>query len=333
MVKIGINGFGRVGRGVFRLALENKNTEIVAINDLSPIKTLAHLLKYDSVYGKLDAKIEAKENQLVINNKTVNVFSNPDPAKIPWKEGGVEVVLECTGRFTNYDDASKHLQGGAKQVIVSAPCKGEKKVPMFILGVNEKSFDKAKHKVISNASCTTNCTAPTIKVLHDAFGVEKGFMTTLHAYTNDQVVLDASHKDLRRARSANINIIPTTTGAAKAVGEIIPELKGKLDGLALRVPVPVGSITDLVVQVKKNVTKEQVNEAFKKAAAGNLKGILEYSEEPLVSSDIIGNKHSAIFDALSTNVIDGNLVKVLAWYDNEVGYSQRLLDLAEYISK
>lgn len=292
---------------------------------------LAHLLKYDSVYGKLAADVKAESDSFSVDSKKIKVLSEPDPAKLPWRALGVDVVIESTGVFTSTADASKHISAGAKYVIVSAPCKDDTKT--IVLGVNEKAIDKAKDKVISNASCTTNCLAPIVKILHKAFGIKHGLMTTVHAYTNDQMIVDAFHKDPRRARSAALNIIPTTTGAAVAVTKVLPELKGKLDGISLRVPVPVGSIVDLTVELSRSVTKEEVNSAVKKAAQGELKGIVEYSEEPLVSSDVIGNKHSAIFDAQSTYVTDGNFVKVFAWYDNEMAYSQRLVDLVEYVIK
>ena len=330
MVKVGINGFGRIGRNVFRAALNNPDVEIVAINDLTDTKTLAHLLKYDTTHGTLNATVEAKEGAIVVNGKEVKVFSERDPAALPWGEYGVEIVVESTGRFTDKEKAAAHLQGGAKKVIISAPATGEDIT--IVMGVNEDKYDPQKHTVISNASCTTNCLAPFAKVLHEKFGIVKGMMTTVHSYTNDQQVLDLPHKDLRRARAAAENIIPSTTGAAKAVALVLPELKGKLNGMAMRVPTPNVSVTDLVAELKVNVTVEEVNAALKEAAEGPLKGILAYSEEPLVSSDYKGNPHSSIIDALSTMVVEGNLVKVVSWYDNEWGYSNRVVDLAVYIA-
>jgi len=330
MVKVGINGFGRIGRNVFRAALNNPNVEIVAINDLTDTKTLAHLLKYDTTHGTLNATVEAKEGAIVVNGKEVKVFSERDPAALPWGEYGVEIVVESTGRFTDKEKASAHLQGGAKKVIISAPATNEDIT--IVMGVNEDKYDPKAHTVISNASCTTNCLAPFAKVLHEKFGIVKGMMTTVHSYTNDQQVLDLPHKDLRRARAAAENIIPSTTGAAKAVALVLPELKGKLNGMAMRVPTPNVSVTDLVAELKVNVTVEEVNAALKEAAEGPLKGILAYSEEPLVSSDYKGNPHSSIIDALSTMVVEGNLVKVVSWYDNEWGYSNRVVDLAAYIA-
>ena len=330
MVKVGINGFGRIGRNVFRAALNNPNVEIVAINDLTDTKTLAHLLKYDTTHGTLNATVEAKEGTIVVNGKEVKVFSERDPAALPWGEYGVEIVVESTGRFTDKEKASAHLQGGAKKVIISAPATNEDIT--IVMGVNEDKYDPKAHTVISNASCTTNCLAPFAKVLHEKFGIVKGMMTTVHSYTNDQQVLDLPHKDLRRARAAAENIIPSTTGAAKAVALVLPELKGKLNGMSMRVPTPNVSVTDLVAELKVNVTVEEVNAALKEAAEGPLKGILAYSEEPLVSSDYKGNPHSSIIDALSTMVVEGNLVKVVSWYDNEWGYSNRVVDLAIYIA-
>jgi glyceraldehyde 3-phosphate dehydrogenase len=330
MVKVGINGFGRIGRNVFRAALNNPNVEIVAVNDLTDTKTLAHLLKYDTTHGTLDATVEAKEGAIVVNGKEVKVFSERDPAALPWGQYGVEIVVESTGIFTAKEKAEAHLKGGAKKVIISAPATNEDIT--IVIGVNEDKYDPQKHTIISNASCTTNCLAPFAKVLHEKFGIVKGMMTTVHSYTNDQQVLDLPHKDLRRARAAAENIIPSTTGAAKAVGLVLPELKGKLNGMSMRVPTPNVSVTDLVAELKVNVTVEEVNAALKEAAEGPLKGILAYSEEPLVSSDYKGNPHSSIIDALSTMVVDGNLVKVVSWYDNEWGYSNRVVDLAAYIA-
>jgi glyceraldehyde 3-phosphate dehydrogenase len=330
MVKIAINGFGRIGRNAFRLALKNKKIEIVAVNDLTDTKTLAHLLKYDSVHGIADANVSAKENSIVVNGKAILVLAEKDPAMLPWKKLGIGIVLESTGAFTTKAEASKHLSAGARKVIVTAPCKGGE-ARTIVLGVNEETYSKSDN-VISMASCTTNCLAPMAKVLNENFGIIEGFMTTVHAYTNDQKILDLAHKDLRRARAAALNIIPTSTGAANALGEVIPALKGKLDGIAVRVPVPDGSLTDLVVKTEKKTTAEEINSAFKKASEKKLRGILQFSEEPLVSTDIIGNLHSCIFDSQQTKTI-GNLAKVLGWYDNELGYSQRLIDLIEFIGK
>ncbi|MDD5163038.1 MAG: type I glyceraldehyde-3-phosphate dehydrogenase [Candidatus ainarchaeum sp.] len=330
MVKVAINGFGRIGRHVFRLALKNKKIEIVAVNDLTDTKTLAHLLKYDSVHGIFDAEVSSENSAIIVNGKKVQVFAEKDPAMLPWKKLGIEIALESTGAFTTKADASKHLSAGAKKAIVSAPCKGGE-VKTIVLGVNEEAYSKSDN-VVSMASCTTNCLAPMAKVINENFGIEEGFMTTVHAYTNDQKILDLPHKDLRRARAAAVNIIPTSTGAANALGEVLPSLKGKLDGIAVRVPVPDGSLTDLVIRVGKKTTKEEINSAFKSASQQKLRGILEYSEEPLVSTDIVGNLHSCIFDSQQTKAI-GNLVKVLGWYDNEMGYSQRLVDLIGFIEK
>jgi len=330
MVKVGINGFGRIGRNVFRASLNNPNVEIVAINDLTDTKTLAHLLKYDTTHGTLDADVEAKEGAIVVNGKEIKVFSERDPGALPWGEYGVEIVVESTGIFTAKEKAEAHLKGGAKKVIISAPATNEDIT--IVIGVNEDKYDPKAHTIISNASCTTNCLAPFAKVLNEKFGIVKGMMTTVHSYTNDQQVLDLPHKDLRRARAAAENIIPSTTGAAKAVGLVLPELKGKLNGMSMRVPTPNVSVTDLVAELKVNVTVEEVNAALKEAAEGPLKGILAYSEEPLVSSDYKGNPHSSIIDALSTMVVDGNMVKVVSWYDNEWGYSNRVVDLAAYIA-
>ncbi|GFR38471.1 glyceraldehyde-3-phosphate dehydrogenase 1 [Insulibacter thermoxylanivorax] len=330
MVKVGINGFGRIGRNVFRAALNNPEVEIVAINDLTDVKTLAHLLKYDTTHGKLDATVEAKEGELIVNGKSVKVFAERDPGALPWGDLGVEIVVESTGIFTDKEKAQAHLKGGAKKVIISAPAKNEDIT--IVMGVNEDKYDPANHHVISNASCTTNCLAPFAKVLNDKFGIVKGMMSTIHSYTNDQNVLDLPHKDLRRARAAAENIIPSTTGAAKAVALVLPELKGKLNGMAFRVPTPNVSVTDLVAELATNVTVEEVNAALKEAAEGPLKGILAYSEEPLVSRDYNGNPASSIIDALSTMVVGDNLVKVVSWYDNEWGYSNRVVDLVQYIA-
>ncbi|MGR3294851.1 MAG: type I glyceraldehyde-3-phosphate dehydrogenase [Candidatus Bathyanammoxibius sp.] len=326
-IKVGINGFGRIGRIVFRAMAQRPSIEVVAINDLADSKALAFLLKYDSVHRRFQGTVEAKENALTVNGKDIRLVQERDPARLPWKELGVDVAIESTGFFTKKEDCEKHIQAGAKKVILSAPPKG-KLDAVIVCGVNDNTL-RPEHRVISNASCTTNSLAPMVKVLNENFGIEKGLMTTIHAYTNDQKVADSIHSDLRRARSAAVNIIPTTTGAAKAIGEVIPELKGKLDGVALRVPVVDGSITDLSAILKKSVTKEEVNEAMKKASQGELKGILEYCDEPIVSSDIIGNPHSCIFDSLSTYVVEGNLVKVMGWYDNEWAFSQRMAELTE----
>ncbi|BAC14394.1 type I glyceraldehyde-3-phosphate dehydrogenase [Oceanobacillus iheyensis] len=329
-VKIGINGFGRIGRNVFRQSLKNNEVEVVAINDLTDANMLAHLLKYDSVHGKLQEEVTVNGSNLVIDGKEIKVLSERDPAELGWGDLGVDIVIESTGRFTNKEDAEKHIQAGAKKVIISAPAKGEDLT--IVMGVNDDQYDPSEHNVISNASCTTNCLAPFAKVLNDNFGIKRGLMTTIHSYTNDQQILDLPHKDYRRARAAAENIIPTSTGAAKAVGLVLPELNGKLNGNAVRVPTPDGSLTDLVAELDKNVTIEDVNNAMKEAAEGPLKGILEYSEEPLVSSDIVGNNHSSIFDALSTIVMEDNMVKVVSWYDNEMGYSARCIDLAIFMN-
>ncbi|ALD12942.1 MULTISPECIES: type I glyceraldehyde-3-phosphate dehydrogenase [Clavibacter] len=330
-VKIGINGFGRIGRNYFRAALaKGSDIEIVAVNDLTDNKALAHLLKYDSITGRLDATVELDGDNIVVNGKAIRVLEERDPANLPWGELGVEIVIESTGRFTKAEDARKHITAGAKKVLVSAPATGDN-VATLVLGVNEGTYDPATHDVISNASCTTNCLAPLAKVFLDEFGIERGLMTTVHAYTADQNLQDGPHSDLRRARAAAVNIIPTSTGAAKALGLVIPELVGKLDGYALRVPVPTGSITDLTIETTANVTVEQVNAAYKAAAEGPLKGILKYTEDPIVSSDIVNDPHSSIFDAGLTKVI-GSQVKVASWYDNEWGYSNRLVDLTEYVA-
>ena len=330
--KVGINGFGRIGRNFFRASYQDPDIEIVAANDITDAKTLAHLLKYDSVLGILDADIKATEKTIVVNGKEVRVLAEKDPGSLPWKDLGVSVVIESTGLFRKKQDALKHIeQGGAEKVIISAPAT-EPDVTL-VLGVNEETYDHNKHRIISNASCTTNCLAPVVKVLHDEFGVEKGFMTTIHAYTGDQRLLDAPHKDLRRARAAAVSQIPTTTGAAKAVGLVIPDLQGKIDGIAIRVPTANVSLVDLVALLKKNATAEQANAAFKKAAQGKLKGILQFTDEPLVSVDFMANPHSSIVDSEYTRVIDESLIKVLAWYDNEWGYSCRMRDLIKYMYK
>ena len=329
-VKVGINGFGRIGRNFFRAAYKDRALSIVAVNDITDAKTLAHLLKYDSLHGRFEEEVVVKDNALVVAGKTIQVLTAKDPAELPWGKLGVDIVIESTGKFTEREGAEKHLQAGAKRVIISAPAKNPDAT--FVMGVNEKTYDPAKHRILSNASCTTNCLAPVAKVLLDAFGIERGLMTTIHAYTNDQRILDLPHKDLRRARAAAMSMIPTTTGAAKAVALVIPELKGKLDGMAIRVPTPNVSVVDLTVDLKKAATAEEVNAAMKKAAQGPLKGILEYVEDPLVSIDFNHSSYSSCFDALSTKVIDGKMVKVLAWYDNEWGYSCRMLDLAKYVA-
>jgi len=331
MVKVGINGFGRIGRNVFRAALTNPNVEIVAVNDLTDAHTLAHLLKYDSVHGVLDLSVEAGENTLIVGGKEIRVLAERDPAQLKWADYGVEIVVESTGRFTKREDAAKHLEGGAKKVIISAPATNEDIT--VVMGVNEDKYDPALHTVISNASCTTNCLAPYAKVLNEKFGIVRGLMTTVHSYTNDQQILDLPHKDLRRARAAAENIIPTSTGAAKAVALVLPELKGKLNGFAMRVPTPNVSVVDLVVELKTDATVDEINNALKEAAEGPLKGILGYSEEPLVSSDYNGNPASSTIDALSTMVLEGNMAKVVSWYDNEWGYSNRVVDLCHYVAQ
>jgi glyceraldehyde 3-phosphate dehydrogenase len=325
-IKVGINGFGRIGRNIMRAALEKKaDIDFVAVNDLTDAKTLAHLLKYDSILGNLDQAIEARDGGIAVGKDFFKVVSHRDPAQLPWKELGVDVVFEGTGIFTKRDDAAKHLAAGAKRVIITAPATGPDAT--FVMGVNHESYDPAKHVVISNASCTTNCLAPLAKVLHESFGITKGWMTTIHSYTNDQQLLDLPHKDLRRARAAALSMIPTTTGAASAVGEVLPELKGRLDGFAMRVPTPNVSVVDLAAMLNKTTTAEDVNAALKSAADGALKGILAYSTDELVSIDFKGNPHSSIVDAAYTKVMDGSFVKVLSWYDNEWGYSNRCVDL------
>jgi glyceraldehyde 3-phosphate dehydrogenase len=331
-IKVGINGFGRIGRNLFRASVNTPEIEYVAVNDITDAKTLAHLLKYDSVLGGFRQDIQATDDAIVVNGKKIKVLAEKDVAKLPWKDLGVDIVVESTGKYTKRPDLIKHIeQGGAKKVIVSAPATDPDIT--LVLGVNEEIYDPAKHHLISNASCTTNCLAPVVKVLHREFGIEKGFMTTIHSYTNDQKILDAPHKDLRRARAAAISQIPTTTGAAKAVGLVLPELKGKIDGISIRVPTPNVSLVDLVSVMKKDLTEKEVNDAFKKAAEGSLKGILQYTDEQLVSVDFMSNPHSAIVDGPSTKVIEKNLLKVLAWYDNEWGYSCRLRDLILFISR
>lgn len=328
-IKVGINGFGRIGRNVFRVALNNPQFEIVAVNDLTDAKTLAHLLKYDSVHGTLAGDVKAVEGGIEVNGKLVKVLAEREPANLPWKAMGVDIVVESTGRFTEKDKAMAHIQAGAKKVIISAPAKNEDIT--IVMGVNQDKYDAANHHIISNASCTTNCLAPFAKVLHETFGIKSGLMTTVHAYTNDQNILDLPHKDLRRARAAGMSIIPTTTGAAKAVALVLPELKGKLNGFALRVPTPNVSITDLVAQLEKPATAEAVNAALKTAANGELKGIMAFAEEELVSKDYNGNPHSSIVDGPSTMMVGDNLVKVVSWYDNEWGYSNRVVDLINFI--
>ncbi|MGD0456456.1 MAG: type I glyceraldehyde-3-phosphate dehydrogenase [Terriglobia bacterium] len=330
-VKVGINGFGRIGRNLLRAALNDPGIEFVAVNDITDPKTLAHLLKYDSVFGILAAEVAHGGDCITVNGKSIRVFKTKDPADLDWSSLGAEVVVESTGLFTKAEDAKKHLKGTVKKVIITAPAKGEDIT--IVLGVNERAYDPAKHHIISNASCTTNCLAPAAKVVHENFKILKGSMTTIHAYTNDQRILDLPHKDLRRARAAALSMIPTTTGAAKAIGLVIPELKGKLDGYAMRVPTPDVSVVDLVSLVEKPTTAEEVNAALKKAAEGPMKGILQYVEEELVSKDFTGNPHSSMVDAGFTKVIDGNLVKVIAWYDNEWGYSCRVRDLIGFVGK
>jgi glyceraldehyde 3-phosphate dehydrogenase len=330
-VKVGINGFGRIGRNILRASLEDKDIEYVAVNDITDPKTLAHLLKYDSVLGNLTAEVGYGEDCVRVDGHTIRVFKVKDPAEIDWSSLGAQIVVESTGLFTKAEDAKKHLRGSVKKVIISAPAKNEDIT--LVLGVNDEKYDPARHHVISNASCTTNCLAPAAKVVHESFHIRKGAMTTIHSYTNDQRILDYPHKDLRRARAAALSIIPTTTGAAKAVGLVLPELKGKLDGYSMRVPTPNVSVVDLVAFVEKPTTTEEVNAAFKKAANGPLKGILEYCEEELVSCDFRGNPNSSIVDAGFTKVIDGDCVKVTAWYDNEWGYSCRVRDLIKFIAK
>jgi len=330
-IKVGINGFGRIGRNVLRASLKGGDIDFVAVNDITDTKTLAHLLKYDSVLGNLDADIKAGDNTISVNGDQFQVFTERDPGKIDWASVGAEIVIESTGLFTKRDDAAKHLHDTVKKVIITAPAKNEDVT--VVLGVNEKAYNPKEHHVISNASCTTNCLGPIAKILHENFTIVKGLMNTIHSYTNDQRLLDLPHSDLRRARGAALSIIPTTTGAAKAIGLVLPELKGKLDGISLRVPTPNVSIVDFVAEVSKNTSKEEVNEAMKKAADGPLRGILQYSEEPLVSIDFRGNSHSSILDAPYTSVIGGNMVKLLSWYDNEWGYSCRVVDLVKYVAE
>lgn len=331
VTKLGINGFGRIGRMCMRASLENPEVEVVAINGTSSPQSLAHLLKYDSIHGKLHNSIETTENEIIIDGRPIRILSDRNPENLPWGDLGVDILIESTGKFKTGESCQVHLKNGAKKVIITAPAKGEDAT--IVMGVNEEIYDPAKHHVISNASCTTNCLGPIVKVLNDTFGIDSGLMTTVHAITTDQRSLDNSHKDLRRARSSVQSIVPTTTGAAKALGVIIPELKGKLNGISVRVPVVDVSLTDLVVELKREITVDEVNRALESAARGPLKGILDYSQEPLVSIDYLGDTHSAIIDSLSTMVIGSRLVKILAWYDNETGYSCRVIDLAAYIGK
>ena len=330
-IRVGINGFGRIGRNIMRAALGRDGIDFVAVNDLTNARTLAHLLKYDSILGNLKARIEADADSISVDGERFKVLSTKDPAQLPWKDLGVDVVFEATGLFTKREDAAKHLAAGAKKVIITAPAKGPDVT--VVMGVNESAYDPAKHHIVSNASCTTNCLAPVAKVLHDRFRIRKGWMTTVHSYTNDQQLLDLPHTDLRRARAAALSIIPTTTGAAVAVGEVLPELRGRLDGIALRVPTPNVSLVDLVAEIDRPATAEEVNAAFRAAAEGPLRGILQYSDEELVSIDFRGNAHSAILDAPYTKVMEGDFVKVLAWYDNEWGYSSRCVDLLLYMAQ
>jgi len=329
-IKVGINGFGRIGRNIMRSALGDADIDFVAVNDLTDTKTLAHLLKYDSVMGNLDHKVVAKDNSILVEADEFRVFSEKDPAQIPWEEVGAEIVIESTGRFTKREDAAKHLRGTVKKVIISAPAKGEDIT--IVIGVNEEKYDPAKHNVISNASCTTNCLAPVAKVMHEKFGIKNALMNTIHSYTNDQHLLDLPHKDLRRARAAALSMIPTSTGAAKAVALVIPELKGKFDGISVRVPTPNVSLVDVVMNVEKETSVEEVNRVLKNAANEELRGILAFCEEPLVSIDFRGNPHSSIVDAENTKVLDGTAVKILSWYDNEWGYSCRVRDLVKYVA-
>lgn len=329
--RVGINGFGRIGRLVYRAGWKNKDVEFVATNDLTDAKTLAHLLKYDSVHGTMDAKVEAKGDAIVVDGKELKVLAERDPEKLPWKDMGVDVVIESTGKFTDRVGGEKHLKAGAKKVIVSAPAKNPDVT--FVMGVNQDVYDKSKHNIISMGSCTTNCLAPIVKILQTEFGIEYGLMTTIHSYTNDQVVLDFPHRDLRRARAAALSMIPTSTGAAKAIGEVLPEVKGKLDGMAIRVPTPNVSLVDLVVHLAKNTTKDELNAMFRKYADGPMKGILLACDEELVSHDFNGNPHSSIVDLPSTSVAGGRLAKILSWYDNEWGFSNRLVDLLTFVMK
>lgn len=328
-IKVGINGFGRIGRNIFRFAMDDTDLDFVAFNDITDSKTLAHLLKYDSALGTLDADVVAKDKAIVVNGREIKVLSERDPGNLPWKDLGVDIAIESTGLFTDAEKAGKHLTAGAKKVIISAPAKGEDIT--IVLGVNHDKYDKSKHNIISNASCTTNCLAPLAKALMDSFGIKRGFMTTIHSYTSDQRLLDAPHKDLRRARAAAVSMIPTTTGAAKAIGLVLPELAGKMDGMAIRVPTPNVSLVDLVVELEKSATVEEINTAVKKASEGSLKGYLQYIDEPLVSHDFNGNTYSSIFDSMATMALEGGLIKVLSWYDNEAGYSKRVGELAKFV--
>jgi len=330
-VKVGINGFGRIGRNVVRAALHRDDIEFVAVNDLTDTKTLAHLFKYDSVLGTLPEDIRAEGDAIRVGGKSIKVFATKDPAQLDWDSVGAQIVIESTGKFTDAKEACKHLHGTVKKVVISAPAKNEDVT--LVLGVNEGAYDPSRHHIISNASCTTNCLAPVVKILHDSIGILKGSMTTIHSYTNDQNVLDFPHKDLRRARAAALNMIPTTTGAAKAIGLVMPELKGKLDGYSMRVPTPDVSVVDLVVVTSRDTTAEEVNAAFKEASEGKLKGILAYTEDPVVSTDLLHNPNSSIVDAQMTKVLDGNLLKVVSWYDNEWGYSCRVVDLLEFLTQ
>jgi glyceraldehyde 3-phosphate dehydrogenase len=331
--RVGINGFGRIGRQSLKAMMERypHDLEVVAVNDLTDTKTNAHLLKYDSTYGRFPGEVETTPNSLIVNGHSIKVLALRDPGQIPWSDLGVEIVIESVGIFTDAEKAGAHIRGGAKKVIISAPAKGEDLT--IVLGVNDNMYDPARHNIISNASCTTNCLAPAAKVINDTFGIEKGLMNTIHSYTNDQRILDQVHKDLRRARSAGVNIIPTTTGAARALALVIPELKGRFDGMSLRVPTVTVSVVDFVADLRKSTSREEVNDAFKQAAAGPLRGILDYTDEPLVSTDFRGDPHSSIIDGLSTMVVGGNMVKVVAWYDNEWGYSSRIADLTHFIAE
>ncbi|RKX19512.1 MAG: type I glyceraldehyde-3-phosphate dehydrogenase [Candidatus Zixiibacteriota bacterium] len=328
-IKVGINGFGRIGRLVFRAAFKEPDIEVVGVNDITDAKTLAHLLKYDSIHGQFPEDVIVGDNSFTVGDRIVKVMAERDPGNLPWDVIGAEVVLECTGLFRDKEKASKHISAGAKKVLISAPAKNHDGT--FVKGVNFDQYDASKHQVVSIGSCTTNCLAPVVKVLHDNFKIKYGFMTTIHSYTNDQRILDLPHKDLRRARSAAMSMIPTTTGAAKAISEVIPEMKGRLDGLAVRVPTPDGSLVDLVVETERKTSKEEVNAVMKKAAEGFMKGVLRYTEAPIVSVDVIGDPHSSIFDALSTMVIQENFIKVLSWYDNEWGFSCRMVDMIKLL--
>lgn len=330
-LKVGINGFGRIGRNVLRAGINDPELEFVAANDLTDTKTLAHMLKYDSTLGPLEAEVKSEGDTITVNGKPLKIFATKDPAQIDWPSLGVQIVVESTGRFTDATQAKAHIRGSVKKVIISAPASNEDVT--VVLGVNEKAYDASKHNVISNASCTTNCLAPVVKVLHEQFGIEKGSMTTIHSYTNDQNVLDFPHKDLRRARAAAVNIIPTSTGAAKAIGLVMPELKGKLDGYSLRVPTPNVSVVDLVAVLKKSATSEEINKSLESAANGALKGVLAFTMDPVVSTDMMKNPNSSIVDGQLTKVLDGNLAKVVSWYDNEWGYSCRIVDLIKYVGK